>query len=79
MLLWMEISDWYLKVNMIIETIKSYIHPERDKVTIRQYKTMVDDNNKRYLQIVEHYFTPYNAFGKQTVEDSKGVNFDKKA
>ena len=63
---------------MIVETIKNYIHAVQDKIVTRQYTTMVDDKNKRTLQIVEYSYTPYSALGKHEVENTKGVNFDKK-
>lgn len=78
MLVWMGISEWYSKDDMIVETIKSYIHAAQDKIVTRQYTTMVDDNNKRYLQIVEYSYTPYSALGKIEAENTKGSNFDKK-
>ena len=63
---------------MIIESIKTYIHSLPDKVVSRQYTTILDNNNKRILEIVEHSFVPYNIQGKQQTEELKGINFDQK-
>ena len=64
---------------MIIETVKSYIHSLQDKIVTRVYTTMVDENNKRILQIVEYNYTPYSVKGKLELERAKGSNIDIKA
>ena len=63
---------------MIIETIKNYVHNVRDKIVTLQYATLVDNQNKRYLQITEYSFTPYSVSGKLETQHTKGVHFDKK-
>ena len=63
---------------MHIESIKTYVKVLRDKILTRHYTTYVDDNNKKFRQVVDYNQTLYNSVGKTEPTENKGTKFDKK-
>jgi hypothetical protein len=66
---------------MQVESIQTVVQHVHNKVRTRIYTTVVDNNNKQKIEMVDYYYTPiYNKSGNlEIVETDKGNHIDTKS